>query len=209
MTTAKKLGRPSTKTPRQLASKYRNARSFKARLAGPEPRSGKMLVGTASWTDPGFVADWYPPNLSPRDRLQSYAEHFKLVEVNSSFYAIPSPTVVARWCEQTPADFVFDVKLHRLLSRHSTPVNLLPRDLRSMANPGHGRVVLTPKLEKALTHRFMEAIAPFADAGKLAHCCSNFRRRSVRARIAWKSWILCSRSWKARSSPWNSATGNG
>src|SRR3989442_470343 len=96
-------------------------------------RPGQILVGTASWTDPGFVADWYPPKLPPQDRLAWYAEHFNLVEVNSSFYAVPSPTVTARWCEQTPAGFVFDVKLHRLLSRHRTEVKLLPRDLRALA----------------------------------------------------------------------------
>ena len=55
--------------------------------------NGKILTGTASWTDPGFVADWYPPGLPASHRLRWYAEHFNLVEVNSSFYAVPSPTV--------------------------------------------------------------------------------------------------------------------
>src|SRR5581483_7274498 len=92
-------------------------------------RRGTIRVGTASWSDPGFIADWYPPDLPPRERLPWYAEHFNPVEVNSSFYAVPAAQVVARWCEQTPKDFRFDVKLHHLLSRHSTPLDRLPANL--------------------------------------------------------------------------------
>src|SRR5947208_17172090 len=93
----------------------------------------KILVGTASWSDPGFVADWYPKKLPASERLPYYAEHFNLVELNSSFYAIPNHFQVERWCDQTPEKFTFDVKLHKLLSRHSTPANLLPPDLRKLA----------------------------------------------------------------------------
>ena len=42
---------------------------------------GQILTGTASWTDPGFVAEWYPPKLPAAYRLRWYAEHFPLVEV--------------------------------------------------------------------------------------------------------------------------------
>ena len=89
-------------------------------------RPGQILVGTASWTDPGFIADWYPAKLPPKERLGWYAQHFNLVEVNSSFYAVPAPEMTTRWCEQTPAGFVFDIKLHRLLSRHSTEARSTP-----------------------------------------------------------------------------------
>src|SRR5882672_8675362 len=111
----------------------RHARSDAGRVPRRVRRAGKVLVGTASWTDPGFIEDWYPPKLPARERLAWYAEHFNLVEVNSSFYAIPSQTVVANWAEQTPPGFVFDLKLPRLLSRHSTPLATLPRGLRPMA----------------------------------------------------------------------------
>jgi len=49
--------------------------------------SGKILVGTASWSDPGFVERWYPKKLPAGDRLPWYAQHFDLVEVNSTFYS--------------------------------------------------------------------------------------------------------------------------
>jgi uncharacterized protein YecE (DUF72 family) len=137
-------------------------RPARARKARP----GRILIGTASWTDPGFIADWYPADVSPGDRLAWYAEHFNLVEVNSSFYAVPSPKLAARWAEQTPPGFVFDVKLHRLLSRHSTEVKFLPRDLRPLAGSGK-KAALSRKLETALTRRFLEAVGPLVEADKL------------------------------------------
>ena len=45
----------------------------------------KILVGTASWSDPGFVEHWYPKKMPAGDRLAWYAQHFEMVEVNSSF----------------------------------------------------------------------------------------------------------------------------
>lgn len=133
-----------------------------------KPRRGRIRVGTASWADPGFIAEWYPHGLPASQRLPWYAQHFDLVEVNSTFYAVPSPDVVARWAEQTPKGFVFDVKLHRLLSRHSTQAKQLPSGLRARArtNP-RGRVELTPKLEAAVAKLFLRAVEPLEEAGKL------------------------------------------
>ena len=102
--------------PRTSFDVRRSVRHDAAGKTKQQPRRGKILVGTASWTDPGFIADWYPPKLPAGQRLPWYAEHFNLVEVNSSFYAVPGTTMTARWCDQTPAGFVFDMKLHKLLS---------------------------------------------------------------------------------------------
>ena len=70
-----------------------------------EEMAGRILVGTSSWADPGFVEDWYPKGLAARDRLGWYAQRFEYVEVNSSFYAIPAEKTVARWAEITPERF--------------------------------------------------------------------------------------------------------
>ena len=85
-----------------------------------ERKAAKILVGTASWSDPGFVEHWYPKKMPAGDRLAWYAQHFEMVEVNSTFYAAPDARMVERWCRSTPDGFIFDVKLHQLLSRHST-----------------------------------------------------------------------------------------
>jgi len=91
--------------------------------------SGRIRVGTASWADPGFTT-WYPPGWPAKQRLEYYARHFDLVEVNTSYYAIPRREVVAAWVDQTPDGFLFDFKLFSLLSRHKTTLDRLPRDLR-------------------------------------------------------------------------------
>jgi len=125
----------------------------------------RIFIGTASWTDPGFIADWYPPNLPAGRRLHWYADHFGMVELNSSFYAIPAARQIERWCRDVPAGFIFNVKLHRLLSRHSTTVQTLPPELRKNAEIKQGKIVLTPELEQAVAKRFVEEIEPFRATG--------------------------------------------
>jgi uncharacterized protein YecE (DUF72 family) len=128
-----------------------------------------IRIGTSSWADPGFVEEWYPPGLPARDRLPYYAERFEAVEVNSTFYGVPAARTVKRWAEVTPDSFTFDVKLHRLLSRHSGAISSLPKPLRDSASAGpRGRVRLTKQLEGALADAMLESVQPLADAGKLA-----------------------------------------
>ena len=115
-------------------------------------------MGTSSWADPGFVKEWYPPKLPAKERLPWYAQRFEMVELNSSFYAVPDRNTVHGWVQVTPDNFTFDVKAHRALSRHSAPVESLPPDLRDL----HG----TPELERPLAERLVEETAPLRDAGK-------------------------------------------
>jgi uncharacterized protein YecE (DUF72 family) len=127
-----------------------------------------IVVGTSSWSDPGFVEHWYPKGLAARDRLTFYAERFEAVELNSSFYAIPSTSTVEGWVERTPPGFRFDVKLHRLLSRHAAQLKELPPDLREDAETNErGRVLLDRPLEDEMVRRTAEAMKPLSDAGKL------------------------------------------
>jgi uncharacterized protein YecE (DUF72 family) len=129
--------------------------------------AGRIVVGTSSWADPGFVEEWYPPDLAARERLRWYAERFDAVEVNSTFYAVPSPRTVGRWAQETPDGFTFDVKLHRLLSRHAADLKSLPPELRDDATANaRGRVELTPELEAALADRIADSVEPLG--GKLA-----------------------------------------
>lgn len=130
--------------------------------------AGRILVGTSSWADPGFVAEWYPKGMPARERLPWYAKRFEAVELNASFYAVPDRSTVHRWVEVTPPGFVFDVKAHRALSRHSAGLDSLPPDMRDSApTTARGRVALSPELEQALARRLVEECAPLAEAGKL------------------------------------------
>src|SRR3954447_1170378 len=137
-------------------------------------------VGTSPWPAPGLVEEWYPPGLPARERLPWYARHFDAVEVNSTFYAVPAAATVERWAQATPAVFTFDVKLHRLLSRHAAGLDSLPKALRDDAATGpRGRVVLDRRLQDALARAglaggaalegaVLEAVEPLERAGKLA-----------------------------------------
>jgi uncharacterized protein YecE (DUF72 family) len=117
---------------------------------------GKILVGTASWSDPGFIERWYPKKMPGGERLGWYAQHFEIVEVNSTFYSVPEARMVERWCANTPDAFIFDVKLHQLFSFHSTPAKLLPPDLQRRAEiDAKGKVQSTTALQEAMLDLFL------------------------------------------------------
>jgi uncharacterized protein YecE (DUF72 family) len=129
---------------------------------------GRILVGTASWSDPGFVERWYPKKMAASERLGWYAQHFELVEVNSTFYSVPEPRMVERWCAATPDDFTFDVKLHQLFSFHSIPAKLLPPDLqRRVETDAKGKVKATRDLPEALLKFFLPSMSILRNARKL------------------------------------------
>jgi uncharacterized protein YecE (DUF72 family) len=67
----------------------------------------------------GWAYDWsrfYPRTLEDAERLTFYGERFKTVEVNDSFYHLPSPATYEKWVTQTPGDFIFALKASRLIT---------------------------------------------------------------------------------------------
>ena len=122
--------------------------------------AGRILVGTASWSDPGFVERWYPKKMKAGERLGWYAQHFEMVEVNSTFYSIPDARTVERWCGSTPNEFVFDVKMHQLFSFHSTSAKLLPPELqRSVKTDANGKVIATPAVQEKMLKIFLATMS--------------------------------------------------
>ncbi len=139
-----------------------------ARPNSAKKRASKILVGTASWSDPGFVERWYPKKMRPGERLGWYAQHFEMVEVNSTFYSVPDLRMVERWCATTPDAFTFDVKLHQLFSFHSVPIKLLPPDLQRRAETdAKGKVKPSPALRESLLKIFLGSMSILRAHGKL------------------------------------------
>src|SRR5205823_8521363 len=102
------------------------------------------------------------------ERLAWYAQHFDMVEVNSTFYSVPEPRLVERWRVNTPENFIFDVKLPKVLSRHSADAKLLPAELQGRAEIDDNRKVkLTPMLEEALIKIFLRSMSILRDEKKL------------------------------------------
>jgi uncharacterized protein YecE (DUF72 family) len=127
----------------------------------------KFPIGTASWTDPGFIEDWYPKGLPKWRLLRWYAERFNYVEVNATFYALPTAKTVERWVDETPEDFLFDVKLPKVLSRHAMQAQFLPPDLRSKVLLKGATIECTTKSEALITKRLLRELKPLIEAKKL------------------------------------------
>jgi uncharacterized protein YecE (DUF72 family) len=139
-------------------------------------QSGRILVGTASWTDPSLIAcgRFYPESArTPAERLRYYASQFPLVEVDSTYYGLPAERTTRGWVERSPADFTFDVKAYALLTHHPTPIASLPRDVRDALPAGvvdQRRVYahdVPGELRAEVWRRFGEALLPLDSAGKL------------------------------------------
>jgi uncharacterized protein YecE (DUF72 family) len=153
-----------------------------APMAEPAPpaatsaRRSDILVGTCSWADPSLIQckRFYPRGCSTAEkRLAFYASQFPIVEVDSSFFAMPQPHNSQLWVERTPADFVFNIKAFRLLTGHQTPPQSLPRDIAAVMPPLQGRkknyyyADVPEEIRTELWRRFIEAIAPLRASGKL------------------------------------------
>lgn len=132
------------------------------------------LVGTASWTDKTLIAcgRFYPPEATtPEKRLRYYASQFPIVEVDSSYYAMPSPDVAQLWVERTPTTFVMNVKAFRLFTGHQTSPTVLHKDIREALGASVKPTLfyrdLPLEIRDELWRRFIEALAPLRLNGKL------------------------------------------
>ena len=83
--------------------------------AGPGSRRpiGPIRLGTSSFSSPDWVGPYYPVGTAPADFLALYAREFDTVEVDSTYYAVPSARTVDGWAAKTPAEFVLAAKFPR------------------------------------------------------------------------------------------------
>ena len=141
----------------------------------------QFLVGTASWTDPTLVKSdlFYPPAVkTAHERLSFYAEHFGTVEVDSSYYALPSERNSRLWVERTPEDFVFNIKAFGWLTQHAADTARLPNAIKEIlpaALRSERRIKDPPGEVLALAFQmFWSAIGPLREAGKLGKLLFQF-----------------------------------
>lgn len=129
---------------------------------------GEILVGTCSWTDRALVGSgWYPVGRRDAEgRLRHYAERFPVVEVDASYYALPSERNSRLWAERTPGGFVFDVKAFSLLTGHPTREAAMPAGL-----PADHR---DPAVLDAVWERFVAGVEPLRRAGRLGSVLFQF-----------------------------------
>ena len=168
----------------------RAARERAARVAAPAPRGldvggVTVRVGVAGWTDPTLTAPgvYYPDDVrTPEQRLRWHAARAPLVEVDATYYVMPSRGMAAAWAARTPEGFVFDVKAFALMTGHAADVNRLPDWLRRALPPslrGAARVYardLPTRLRGEIWRRFLGALEPLETSGRLGAVLLQFPR---------------------------------
>ena len=83
---------------------------------GKRGRIEKLHIGTMGWSYGFWVGSFYPEKLKPKAFLAEYAKHFDTVELDNTFYRIPSTNTVKAWREQTPERFLFSAKFPRIIT---------------------------------------------------------------------------------------------
>lgn len=140
-----------------------------------------IRIGTSSWTEKSLIEGgaFYPRGAgTPKARLKYYARRFDTVEIDSSYYQIPTTDMARAWAERTPDKFLFHVKAYGALTGHNIDPKRLPDHLRRML-PVEDRDredlhVSDPALLRAMAHAMTEALAPLKQAGKLGFLIFQF-----------------------------------
>ncbi len=103
----------------------------------PEPPhvDGRVLVGTSGYSFADWVGPFYPAGTRPSDFLGYYARHFNSVEVNSTYYRIPHPRVLAMMERKTPPGFHFVVKLNHAMTHETSRAPVLYQDFLQVLEP--------------------------------------------------------------------------
>ncbi len=102
-----------------------------------------LYVGCSGWTYSGWKGAFYPTNLENWNRLSYYSRFFNFIEVDSTFYYVPSRNIVQGWKNKTPDDFKFTFKFPQVI----THVNKLERVTKYL---DYFFYVLEPILDKTL-----------------------------------------------------------
>ena len=125
---------------------------------------------------------FYPPRLPPRRWLDFYAQHFDTVEVNATFYRLPTEQAVANWVRESPPGFLFAVKMSRYVT-HIKRLRELPPSLElfySRIRP----LARSPKLGPVLWqlpanfHRDDDRLGEALEALPNGRHCFEFRDKS-------------------------------
>jgi uncharacterized protein YecE (DUF72 family) len=84
-------------------------------------------VGTSGYSYPEWRGTFYPERFPPARMLPYYAERFRTVELNNTFYRMPTAKTVSAWDQETPAGFRFALKVPQRITHFAR--------LRDVAEP--------------------------------------------------------------------------
>ena len=86
------------------------------RAARVKNKTPDIAIGTCGWSYPHWKGPFYPRQLPASGELAFYAQHFGSVEINNTFYRLPSKRTLITWHDAVPRDFVFAVKASRTIT---------------------------------------------------------------------------------------------
>ncbi len=92
-------------------------------LIAVSAKDSQLFLGTSSWTADGWVGTFYPEGTKPADFLQYYSRQFNCVEIDSTFYRIPTAKTVEQWRERTPNGFAFAAKAPSIITHQKVLVD--------------------------------------------------------------------------------------
>jgi uncharacterized protein YecE (DUF72 family) len=75
-------------------------------------------IGCSGFYYREWKEQFYPKGLPQKDWFKYYCEHFNTIEINSSFYKMPTEKTLSKWYNDSPSDFVFTVKAPRLITHY-------------------------------------------------------------------------------------------
>ncbi len=78
-----------------------------------------VWIGTSGYNYPEWKGSFYPANLAPAKMLAYYAARFPTVEINYTFYRMPTEKLVAGWADQVPSPYKFTLKAPRRITHDS------------------------------------------------------------------------------------------
>src|ERR1022692_4972656 len=98
----------------------------------------QILIGTSGFSYPAWRGGFYPEKMPPAKMLASYAERLAAVEINNTFYRMPTADVLARWAAETPPEFRFSLKSPRQIT-HDKRLADVAGAVERLAEAGHAR----------------------------------------------------------------------
>lgn len=80
------------------------------------PSTSLLRLGTSAWSNPSWEGVFYPAAAKASDYLGFYAQKFDCVEIDNTFYRVPSAAMVQKWATDTPSHFLFTAKVPRIIT---------------------------------------------------------------------------------------------
>jgi len=154
--------------------------------SGDAPVHPRLHLGTSSFSDPSWVGPFYPAGTKPGDFLAEYGRRYETVEIDATFYRIPSPAQVRTWASRVPEGFRIAAKVPQVIT--------------------HEKLLLDAQEEIDL---FLEAMSEAGGKlGPLLFQFPYFRRDAFASRNrSSRDWSRFSRHSRAiGASPWRSGT---